>query len=193
MSILTLVMLIVAFVLLHVSLWTLVIKQSVCFSYREWILSWLLSHFGNIARFKIRTWVWVRKSTESLSFLGVFLVQESCHPRNYICDHFFTKLILPSCSQGLKTSEYKISRPSSSARAHTCFRRSPRVYQGRRWDTSCARHPMLPRQRIATSSRIHCHVTFTHHHPHHLPYLFFSPNHFCHVSLQLRQRKPTKF
>jgi len=58
---------------------------------REWILSWFLSHFGIRARFQIRSWVWVKESTESLSFLRVFLTKKSCHLRNSTLRPFFCK------------------------------------------------------------------------------------------------------
>ena len=83
---------------------------------REWILSWFLSHFGIRVRFQIQSWVWVKESTESLSFLRVFLKERVATLKTLLCGHFFAKLTSPLRSEGRKTLDLRFLSPKEPPR-----------------------------------------------------------------------------
>jgi hypothetical protein len=117
-------------------------------------LFWIMSHFGIKARFQVR-WVWVRKSTESLSFLGVFLVQESFHPRNSILRPFFRKTNTSIASERSKNLRLEIF----VANGATIRRHAPRR-SCRRTTVPAAEKSLPPPKNLKVEDdHVICHVS----------------------------------
>ena len=103
----------------------------------------------------------MQESTESLSFLRVFLEFKSCHLETLLCGHFFTKLTPPLRSEGRKTLDWRFLSPTEPPRA---VKRLAGVLAGpppaatgsQRLKTTSQQPPQLPRVTSSQSLTAKC-------------------------------------